>query len=73
MIKKEQKRDRKNLLAEFKTNNNSKIALFMYRNKYYIEITESKKKGKGRRVFESLNHDKAESHFFALCKHLIIL
>lgn len=56
-------------LIEFQTNDGVDIQMIERHKKFYILVSEEKKRIKRRKVFESLDQDKANTQFFKICNY----
>lgn len=56
-------------IIEFITKEGVEIKLIKRKVKFLILVTESKKKIKDKKVFESLNVDKSTTQFFKICNY----
>jgi len=54
-------------LIEFVTNNGVGIKMVKRNNKYYILVSDDKKRMKSRKVFESLDTNLSTNQFFKFC------
>jgi hypothetical protein len=56
-------------IIEFQTIEGVNIEMIKRNHKYYILVSEDKKKIKRKKVFESLDDNKTQSRFFKICNY----
>jgi hypothetical protein len=57
------------ILIEFLTENKVEVKLVKRRNKFYILVSEDKKKIKNKSVFETLDQQKSMDRFHKICSY----